>query len=67
MFFQIGVMTLGQGLLMLFSPSLFHFITQRWKNDSKTSPSNLFIFTTRFGGFMTCLAGISAIALQFIL
>lgn len=67
MYILIGITFVGIGLLMLISPSTFYSITQSWKNDSKSEPSNLFIVSTRFGGAMFSFVGIASILLQFLL
>jgi hypothetical protein len=46
------------GFVMLFRPTLFWEITESWKSNDGTEPSDLYIFSTRFGGVMFTIAGI---------
>lgn len=59
MYLILGIILAIIGIIMLANPKLFYDITQGWKNNSSTEPSELFIFSTRFGGIMFLLVGIS--------
>jgi uncharacterized membrane protein len=62
----LGVLLVLFGLLMLFKPTLIWLITESWKSDDATEPSDLYIWSTRFGGVMCTLAGIAAVLVWFL-
>lgn len=66
MYLLWGIVLIGFGAMMLFGPKTFYQITQGWKNDSDTDPSHLFIISTRIGGVLFLLVGITASLLQFL-
>jgi hypothetical protein len=49
------------GLLMLVRPTVIWTITESWKSNDATEPSDIYILSTRFGGVMCTLAGIGGI------
>ncbi|MBP1996612.1 DUF6199 family natural product biosynthesis protein [Paenibacillus eucommiae] len=49
------------GLLLLIKPSVIWTITESWKSNDATEPSDLYIWSTRFGGIMCTLAGVAGI------
>lgn len=49
------------GLLMLVRPTVIWKITESWKSNDGTEPSDLYILSTRFGGVMCTLAGLGVI------
>ena len=61
-----GVLLAALGITMLVNPRFFFELTESWKYDGGAEPSNLFLFSTRFGGVMCTLAGICGIIVQFI-
>lgn len=52
---------------MLIKPSIIWLITESWKSNDFTEPSNLYIWSTRFGGIMMTLAGIGGIVAHLLL
>jgi hypothetical protein len=49
------------GLLMVFKPALMWSITESWKSNDATEPSDLYVWSTRFGGVMCTAAGIGGV------
>jgi hypothetical protein len=49
------------GLLMLVRPTVFWAITESWKSNDATEPSDMYILSTRFGGVMCTLIGVGVI------
>lgn len=66
MYLLLGVIFLIIGAVMLFSPETFYEITQSWKNESASEPSDLFMLGTRFGGAAFLIVGILAFIVHFI-
>lgn len=62
-----GVFLILLGLLMLFKPPIIWSITESWKSNDATEPSNLYLWSTRFGGVMCTLAGLGSIVVGWIL
>jgi hypothetical protein len=46
------------GLLMLIRPTLIWTITESWKSNDATEPSNMYILSSRLGGVICTLIGI---------
>jgi hypothetical protein len=46
---------------LFFKPALFWAITEIWKSNDATEPSDLYIWHTRFGGVMCSLVGFAGI------
>ena len=66
MYIVLGIVLAIVGIIMLVNPKLFYDITEGWKNNSSAEPSELFIFSTRFGGVMFLVVGIGVtVALLF--
>jgi hypothetical protein len=53
------------GLVMLIRPTTIWQITESWKSDDATEPSDMYIWYTRFGGVICTLAGIGGIYASF--
>jgi hypothetical protein len=49
------------GLIMLFRPAVFWSISESWKSNDATEPSNLYIWSTRFGAVLCVAAGIGGV------
>ncbi|MBB3111871.1 hypothetical protein FHS18_003939 [Paenibacillus phyllosphaerae] len=49
------------GLLLMVKPAVFWAISESWKSNDGTEPSDLYLWSTRFGGFMCSVVGIGAI------
>ncbi|SFL36776.1 hypothetical protein SAMN03159341_105302 [Paenibacillus sp. 1_12] len=61
----VSILLFVFGLLMLIRPSLIWTITESWKSNDATEPSDLYLWSTRFGGVMCTLVGIAAICVYF--
>jgi hypothetical protein len=57
----VGIFLVGFRLFMILKPTLFWEITESWKSNDGTEPSNFYISSTRFGGVMFVLGGFSGI------
>lgn len=55
------------GLLMLLKPPIIWSITESWKSNDATEPSDLYLWSTRFGGVMCTLAGLGGILAVWVL
>lgn len=58
----LAVFLIAAGWVMLFKPDLVWRITEKWKSQDADEPSSLFVWSTRFGGFLCALAGIASFA-----
>lgn len=65
MYFLIGVIFVGIGFIMLINPKFIFELTESWKNNSDSEPSDLYIFNTRFGGIIVLIIGFASIIIQF--
>jgi hypothetical protein len=54
----VGIFLVGFGLFMILKPTLFWEITESWKSNDGTEPSNFYISSTRFGGFSRIIGSI---------
>ena len=66
MYLILGVLFIALGVLMWKKPGIFFEITEGWKYDEAADPSDLFLYSARFGGVMFLIAGIAGIIIQFI-
>ncbi|NOV02291.1 DUF6199 family natural product biosynthesis protein [Paenibacillus planticolens] len=57
----ISVLLVLLGLIMLFRPSLLWTVTESWKSNDATEPSDLYVWSTRFGGSIVALAGLGGV------
>lgn len=57
----IGIILIFVGALLLFNPKAVFYITESWKSYSSSEPSNLYLISTRIGGAIMCLVGITGI------
>lgn len=67
MFLLGGIIFTIVGVTMIIKPYIIFNITEKWKNDYNTEPSNLYVFSTRFGGCIITFIGVSAIIMFFII
>lgn len=67
MYVLIGILFTMVGITMFVKPKIIFTITENWKNSQNSEPSDLYIFSIRFGGIIVLLIGISSIIVQFIL
>lgn len=65
MYFLIGVIFVGIGFIMLINPKFIFELTESWKSNSDSEPSDLYIFNTRFGGIIVLIIGFASIIIQF--
>ncbi|KIL35051.1 hypothetical protein SD71_15425 [Cohnella kolymensis] len=61
MWFLLSIFLLAVGLFMFFKPLLIWMITESWKSNDATEPSDLYIWSTRIGGVLFTLVGIGGI------
>jgi len=54
------------GLLMLIRPGVLWIITEKWKSDDATEPSDLYKISTRIGGVMFTLVGLGVCIVYFV-
>ena len=66
MYILCGILFLILGFVMLRFPEFIYELTESWKSYSAGEPSALYKRSTQFGGVIFCLAGISAIVLEFL-
>ncbi|GAA0343789.1 hypothetical protein GCM10008967_37800 [Bacillus carboniphilus] len=62
----LGIFLIVFGLIMILNPSIIWVISESWKSSTYSEPSNLYIFSTRFGGIMMTLAGIGSMVVYFL-
>lgn len=67
MYFILSLLLIGIGSLMLVSPQIWFDLTESWKSDSSSTPSDKYIWNTRFGGIMCASAGILYIVVTLFL
>ncbi|MBD3918528.1 hypothetical protein H8B09_07170 [Paenibacillus sp. PR3] len=49
------------GIVILIKPSILWQVTESWKSDGAERPSDLYKLSTRFGGIMMSIAGLSGV------
>ncbi|MDQ0899534.1 DUF6199 family natural product biosynthesis protein [Paenibacillus sp. V4I7] len=57
----ISVLLVILGLIMLLKPSIVWTVTESWKSNDATKPSELYVWSTRFGGIIVTLAGLGGV------
>ena len=65
-FLVLGIFLGIVGLLMLIKPSLVWSLTEQWKSDEATEPSDLYVFSIRFGGTICVTIAVISLLLFFI-
>lgn len=63
----MGVLLVILGMLMLIKPIIIWSITESWKSNDATEPSDLYVWSTRFGGVMCTFAGLGGILAVWVL
>ena len=53
----LSIILIGFGLTMFFKTDVFWEITESWKSNSSSGPSDLYEFDIKFGGVMFFLVG----------
>lgn len=66
MFILCGIILFIVGCIMLRFPDVIYEITESWKSYSSGEPSDLYRFSTRIGGAVFILVGISALVAALI-
>lgn len=59
--FLIYILLAVVGLLMIIKPSLIWTITESWKSNDATEPSQLYMWSIRFGGVLCTLAAVGGV------
>lgn len=54
----LSVLVFLWGILMLVKPEWVYEMTESWKHNSGSDPSDWYLFSTRFGGVMCSLVGL---------
>jgi uncharacterized membrane protein len=57
----LGIALIIAGVLMMVRPNVVWTITESWKSNDATEPSNLYKWSTRFGGAMCTIVGVGVI------
>ena len=57
MYVILSILLIAVGMIMLIRPKSFFEWTESWKSNTRSGPSKLYLFGTRFGGVMCILAG----------
>jgi hypothetical protein len=57
----ISVLLILLGLMMLSKPSIIWTIIESWKSNDATEPSDLYVWSTRFGGIIVTLTGLGGV------
>lgn len=66
MYLFLGILLILCGLVMVIYPEFVYELTESWKSDAIGTPSEWYIYSTRFGGVMFILAGAAGIVIQFL-
>ena len=61
-----GIALLIIGILMIIARDEIYEIVESWKNNSASSPSDLYKLNTRIGGIMFSIVGLAGIIVYFI-
>ncbi len=67
MYFCLSIILILWGALLFLSPHTWFDLTESWKHSSTCEPSKLWIFSTRFGGVMCILVGLTGVILPFVI
>lgn len=65
MFVVIGIVVIIIGLVSVISPKSVFIISESWKFEEKTEPSDTYIYNVKFGGYITIVVGVIFIIMQF--
>ncbi len=61
-----SIIILIVGLIMVISPTAFYNLTESWKNNSDSEPSDLYKISVRIGGIFSLIVSILGIIVFFI-
>ncbi len=67
MYILLALLVVGVGVFQWVAPVVWYNITQSWKNDSASEPSELYIKYTRIGGAAFAFIGTVCLILLIIL
>ncbi|MBU9711848.1 DUF6199 family natural product biosynthesis protein [Evansella tamaricis] len=62
----LGIILIIIGVTMIIKPSIIWLITESWKSNDGTEPSNFYNWSTRFGGILMTLAGIGGVIVTYL-
>lgn len=62
----LGLILIIVGLVMLIKPDVFWSITESWKSNDGTEPSDLYLLSTRIGGVLFTIVGIGGAIVSFL-
>ncbi len=63
----LSIVLLGVGITLFFKPDIFWIMTESWKSDNAYGPSDLYKFSTKFGGVITFIVGLANLIIQVFL
>jgi len=63
----LSLLLLPMGLVMFFRPQWIWAMSEEWKSNDATEPSDLYLLSTRLGGVLSTLAGLGGIIASFFL
>ena len=58
-FCVVSLALIAFGIFLLAKPQFYFELTESWKHGGSSEPSDLFILSTRFGGIMCIVVGVS--------
>lgn len=58
MYILLSILLTIIGIVMIVNPLLVYEITQNWKNNGNSEPSEMYIWHTRLGGGVFVIVGI---------
>lgn len=61
MYSLLSIIFIGVGFIMLINPKFIFELTEGWKNNSDSEPSDLYIFSVRVGGIIALILGFAGI------
>ncbi|WHX98112.1 DUF6199 family natural product biosynthesis protein [Neobacillus sp. DY30] len=59
--FILGIVFIIIGVFFIIDPTFIGLISERWKSNDGTEPSDMYLWTTRFGGMILIVAGIGMV------
>lgn len=62
-----GILFIIIGIVAYRKPGLIWALTEQWKSYAASEPSDLYLYSTKFGGILFILMGIAAMILPFLL
>ncbi|MBB6451734.1 hypothetical protein HNQ94_000155 [Salirhabdus euzebyi] len=62
----LSIFLLVIGLIMVIKPSIVWLITESWKTNDASGPSDLYNWSTRFGGVMFIISGIGVMVVVLV-